>query len=151
MIKSFFLIAVFQFINNLSHAQFIATVELKEPIDGMCSETMFALFSSLDNQQQAKLNMTDQELIALMNEKIPSLKTNLKFKADAVMAFYINCESEVIKTSSGLKDKTSQLSIEIEKFLAETGSWTAGKYQNENVDCSELIAIKIKKGVIYLD
>ena len=42
-------------------------------------------------------------------------------------------------------------SDEIEEFLRNNGNWTAGMYRRVRVDSNCLIAIKIKKGVIYLE
>lgn len=134
-----------------SQAQLIATVELKEPVEGMCAETMYALFSGFDGQQQPTCSLSDEELVQLMNEEIEYLKTHPKAKGKGVMGLFINCDGEVIQTSSGLEDSDSELSNQIEQFLMEHGEWEPGTFNDENVDCSELISIKIKKGVIYLD
>ena len=149
--KRLFTFITVLFIISQAQSQIIATVELKEPVDGMCGETLYALHSGFDAQQQPKCDLSDEELVRLMNEKIDYLKTHPKAKGKGIMGIYINCEGMVIASHSGLKDGESQLSKEIENFLLENGRWTSGVYRGENVDCSELIAIKIKKGIIYLD
>lgn len=135
----------------IGRSQIIATVELEEPIEGMCGTTMYALFSGFDAQEQPKCNLSNEELVKLMNEKIEYLKTNTEAKGKGIMGLYINCEGKVIGASSGLKDSDSELSNQIEKFLLEYGQWTPGVYNGKRVDCSESIAIKIKRGVVSLD
>lgn len=138
-------------ISLMGHSQLIVTVQLEEPVAGMCGETMYALFSGFDHQQQPTCHQSKSQLVSLMNEQIEYLKTNPKAKGKGVMSIFINCRGEKIQVSSGLKDKNSELSKQIESFLRENGEWTPGIYNGQKVDCSELISIKIKKGVIYLD
>lgn len=139
------------FTSFLCTSQIIATVELEEPIEGMCGETMYALFSGFDAQEQPKCNLSEEELVKLMNEKIEYLKSNPKAKGKGIMGLYINCKGEVIEAKSGLKNGDSELSEQIVKFLLENGKWEPGVFNGKKVDCSELIGIKIKKGIIYLD
>lgn len=141
------IIVLFSFYGN---SQIVATVELKEPVSGMCGDELYSLFDGWKQQKQASCDLSDEELIELMNEKIEYLKNNPKAKGKGVMSIYINCEGKKIQVSSGIQNN-SELANEIEQFLLEYGNWTPGEFYGKTVDCSELIAVKIKKGVIYLD
>ena len=139
------------FISLKGTTQIVATVGLDEPVEGMCGETLYSLYSGWEEQQQPVCDLSEQQLIDLMNKKLEYLKTNPKAKGKGVMSIYINCEGTIIQTSSGLKDSDSELSNQIEQFLLDHGKWSPGVYYGKNVDCSELIGFRIKKGVIYLD
>ncbi|MDX2359967.1 MAG: hypothetical protein QNK23_04105 [Crocinitomicaceae bacterium] len=136
-----------------SNAQFYATVQMDEPIEGMCGETLYSLFSGLEEQEQPKCDISEADLIAKMDTELRSyLEEHPKLKAKGVvMSIDLNCEGEIIGTSSGITDKHAELGALIEKFLVENGHWTPGVFYGNNVDCHELIGYRIKKGMIYLD
>ena len=134
-----------------AHSQFIATVVLEETFDEMCGETLYALFSGFDGQEKAECDLSEEELVALMNEKIQYLKEHPKTKLKTVLGVYINCEGDKFDSHTGLEKSHPELAKEINAILMENGIWTPGTYNGDKVDCSELMSIRIKKGVIYLD
>lgn len=145
------IITSFLIVSTRLFGQFIATVELKEPLELMCGENLYALFDGFYGQESAKCEITPEKIVSKINKECPSIKNDLTYKAKCVMSLYINCEGQVIQVDSEITDNPT-LNDEINAVLLSTnGYWTPGKLNGEAVDCTELISIRIKKGVVYLD
>jgi hypothetical protein len=67
---------------TFSYSQFVATVELKEDIEGLCDQkTVYVLFPGFKGQVEAQNSLSKDEILVLLNAKLGFLKDNPKYKA----------------------------------------------------------------------
>jgi hypothetical protein len=143
-------LTLFASLSNI-HAQFIATVEMKEPVEGICNNTkVYALFKGFQGQIPPKCALTNEEIQKLLNE-IPFLKANPKFKGKGMAGVYINCKGEAIGWEIDNKSKSQELDKQLLEVFKTLRSWTQGKLNGMSVDTRELISYTIKKGVLTLN
>jgi hypothetical protein len=134
-----------------TRAQFIATVEMKEPVEGICNNTkVYALFKGFQGQIPPKCSLTNEEIQKLLNE-VPFLKANPKFKGKGMAGVYINCKGEAIGWEIDNKSKSEELDKQLLEVFKTLTSWTQGKLNGMSVDARELISYTIKKGVLTLN
>lgn len=133
-------------------AQLIATVEMKEKIEGICNEKeVYSLFDGFKGQIEPKCSLSKLEIQNLLNEKVTFLKVNPKFKGKGMVGVFINCKGEALNWEISLKTKDQELDQQLLVIFKTLQSWTPGKLDGNNVDCSELISYKITKGMIILE
>ena len=133
-------------------AQFVAKMEVKEDIPGICDKNeVYALFTSFDGQDEAICPISKDEILKRLNSEIQFLKDNPKYKDKGMIGLIINCRGEVIKSKMDNKTKNTELDKQIEAVFNSLGEWKAGKLNGKNIDSSRLFSFKIKKGVISFD
>lgn len=133
-------------------SQFIATVEMKENIDGICNyKHVYALFAGFKGQVKAKCSLKKEEIQNLLNEKVTFLKANPKFKGKGMVGVFINCKGETINWDLSGNSKNNELDQQILDVFKTLTIWTPGTLDGINVDTHELISYKIKKGVLILE
>ena len=137
---------------NLS-AQFVATVEIKEPIEGICNEKeVYALFPMFDGQVEAICPLTDAEIVTRLNAEVQFLKDNPKFKGEGMVSVMINCEGEVVQCTIDNETKSKELDEQVVAvFNSFLEGWKAGELNNKEVDSILLYSFTVKKGVISFD
>lgn len=131
-------------------AQFVARVEMKYKVDGICDyDNVYGLFNGFDGQIVPECSVSNAGMQKQLNQ-VQYLKDNPKFKGKGMVGVYINCEGEAIgwRVSVKTNDKLDQQLIEIFESFDE---WTVGTLNKEAVDCSVLFSYKIKKGVLTLN
>lgn len=145
--KTFFFSA-FLLVSSLpSFSQFVARMEIKEPIEGICDDkNVYALFPTLKGQEQASCGLTDQEMIDQLNEKISFLKSNPKYKDKGMVSFLINCEGKVVQCEMDNSTKSEILDQELEDFFKTLTDWKVGKLDGNPVDSVVLFSFEIKRG-----
>lgn len=128
-------------------AQFVARMEVKEPIEGVCdNDNVYALFGSLEGQTQASCGLDDKQMIDLLNEKIAFIRTNPKYKDKGMISLIINCEGEVVVCKMDNKTKSEELDKQLEEFFNALENWTVGKLNGKPVDSVLLFSFEIKRG-----
>ena len=133
-------------------AQFVATMEVKEPIAGICNEKeVYALFSMLEGQEEAICPVYKDELLKRLNSEVQFLLDNPKFKGNGMIGLVINCKGEVVQCKMDNKTNSTELDTQIEAVFNSLGDWKAGKLNGNKVDSSILYSFKIKKGKITFD
>jgi hypothetical protein len=146
--KSILLFLIVIASNKLS-AQFVATMEVKEPIEGACNtENIYALFPMLDGQQAPVCPMTNEEILRKLNAEVAFLKNHPKFKASLTVQTIISCEDQLVKCSLDTKPDHEELSQQLIRVFSNLGEWKAGRLNGEKVDCVDLWSIEIKKGAV---
>lgn len=141
-----FLILLFSI--NLK-AQFIAKLEVKEPIEGVCDQNeVYSLFPSFDGQVEAVCPISEDEILDRLNKEVTFLKENPKFKGKGMIGLIINCKGEVVKCEMDNKTSSKELDKQIEDVFNSLGKWKAGTLNGKKVDSSMLFSFKIKKGKI---
>lgn len=136
---------------SIAKAQFIATVEMKQPLEGICNQkAVYALFPGFKGQVEASCSLTKKQIEEQLN-KLDFLVQNPKLKTKGMIGGFINCKGEPVKWDIDMKTKSPDLDKQIlEVFKALTG-WAAGKLDGIDVDTHVLFSYEIKKGHLTLN
>lgn len=128
-------------------AQFVAKMEVKEPIEGICDPNeVYALFPMFEGQEKAICPISKNEILKRLNSEVQFLKDNPKYKDKGMIGLIINCEGKVVKCKMDNKTKSPELDTQIEIVFNSLGEWKSGKLNGKKVDSSNLFSFKIKKG-----
>lgn len=150
--KKTLLIISIVFLGLRGSAQLLATVEMKENVEGICDhKKVYGLFGGFKGQVEPKCSLTKEEIQSLLNEKVVFLKTNPKFKGKGIVGVYINCKGEPLNWEISVKTNNDELDQQLLDIFKTLQNWTPGKLNDNNVDSRELISYKIKKGLIFLE
>ncbi len=134
------------FLSLTASAQFVARMEVKEDIPGICDKKeVYVMFPGFDGQVQAECPLTDEQIIERLNE-IQFLKDNPKFKGEGMIGLIINCKGEVVKCEMDNKTKSEELDKQIEEVFNALGEWKNGTLNGKAVDTSRLFSFEIKNG-----
>lgn len=137
---------------SIAIGQFVAKLEVKEPIPGLCNDKeVYALFSMLSGQEEAKCPLTKGEILERLNNEVQFIKDNPKYSDKGMIGLIINCKGLVVKCEMDNKTKSEDLDKQIESVFNSLGDWTAGKLDSKEVDTSKLFSFKIKKGQFVFD
>lgn len=132
--------------------QFVARMEVKEPIEGICDENeVYALFPSFDGQEEAIGPLSEKEIEKRLNAEVQFLKDNPKYKDKGMMGLVINCKGELVQCKMDNKTKSPDLDQQIEEVFRSLKVWKAGKLNGKEVDSSLLFSFTIKNGTIVLE
>ena len=134
-------------------AQFIAKMEVKEPIPGTCDTyNIYAIFPGFTGQTAPVCPMTNADIQKKLDTEIPFLQTHKKFKAKLVMVnCIINCKGELVRCEIDRKSGDDELDKQIVAVFSLLKQWKSGTVSGKDVDCVELFSMHIKKGKITLD
>ena len=143
---------LFVIIGYSSSAQFIARVEMKEAIPGICNkDEVYALFNSFRGQGEPVCPITKEEILKRLNAEVSFLKDKPKYKDKGMVGLIINCKAEVIQCKMDGKTKSTELDKQIEAVFNSLGVWKEGRLNGAAVDASVLFSFKIKKGVFVFE
>src|SRR5690242_7509834 len=79
-------------------AQFVAKMEIKEPIAGLCSKhDVYALIPGLKGQVPAECNLTDEQINDRLNGEVQFLKDNPDYNDKGMIGLIINCEGKLVQ------------------------------------------------------
>jgi hypothetical protein len=135
---------------STAFCQFVAKMEVKEPIEGICdANEVYALFPSMSGQEKAVCPLTKDEILKRLNSEIQFLKDNQKYKDKGMIGLVINCNGTVVKCKMDNETKSRDLDKQIESVFNSLGDWKPGKLNGKQVDSSRLFSFKIKRGIIY--
>ena len=130
-----------------SYGQFVAKLEVDEPIEGLCNaKEVYALFPSMQGQVEAVCPISKADLLERLNTEVTFLKDNPKYKDKGMIGLLINCNNEIVKCKMDLKTKSATLDAQIEAVFNTLGQWTSAKLNGNIVDSSRLFSFKIKNG-----
>lgn len=150
--KKTILTLIVGFIGLTASAQFVAKMEVKEDIPGICDKNeVYALFPSFDGQDEAICPISKEDILKRLNSELQFLKDNPKYKDKGMIGLVINCKGEIVKCKMDNKTKSAELDNQIEAVFNSLGEWKSGKLNGKDVDSSKLFSFKIKKGVISFD
>lgn len=146
------LVIFFAIISVNASSQIIATIQLKEPIEGICdNEKIYALYSGFTGQEVPKCSISLEEMQKILNEKLQFLKDNPSYKGNGKVSVFINCEGEPLNWSISISPINETLDKELLEIFGQFTNWTAGRLNNETVDSYKLISLEIKKGKLKLN
>lgn len=137
---------------HTTSAQFVAKMEIKEPIDGLCnSQDVYALITGLKGQVPPQCSLTKDQINEKLNSEIQFLKDNPDYSDKGMIGLIINCKGELVQCKMDNKTKSPELDSQIEKVFNSLGEWTAGKLNKKNVDTSKLFSFVIENGRIAIN
>ena len=152
LMKPLFFFALSFFLLNNLNAQFVAKVEVKEPIQGLCSsKDVYTLLPMFGDQKEAVCPASDEEITKRLDSAVVFLKDHPNFKDKGMVGIWINCKGEVVKCKMDNKTKDATLDSQIVAVFRELGKWEAGKLNGKPVDTLRLFSFEIKKGKISVN
>lgn len=150
MKKTLLVIIILAFSSTIS-AQFVAVLEVTDPVEGVCDNSkIYALFSILEGQVEPAPPISKEEILNKLNKEVAYLKENPKSKYKGMVGMIINCKGEVVKCEMENTDK-SVLDKQIVAIFNSLGKWQAGILDGKDVDSNVLFSFKIKKGLFTFD
>lgn len=150
--KKFAIISLLLFVFYSVPAQFVARVEIKDSIPGICnSKEVYAIFPMFKGQEQAVCPVTDDTINARLSNEVTFLKDNPKYSDKGMVNIIINCKGEVVKCEMDNKTHSEELDKQIVAVFNSLGQWKAGKVDGNTVDSARLWSFKIKKGKIAVE
>jgi hypothetical protein len=135
-----------------AYAQFVATVEVKEPVPGICNDKhVYALLNFLDGQKEHTCDTAKTRIEELLNERVTYLKENPKFKLKKYesVSTWVSCEGKLVKVD--LDSKSPQFNEQVIAVFLSLSGWHVGTMGGKSVDSVRLWGIEVKKGRIVLD
>jgi hypothetical protein len=135
-----------------SSAQFVARMEVKEPIPGLCNDQeVYAMLPSFKGQKEAVAPVSEKGILERLNSEVQFLKDHPDHADKGMIGLVINCKGKVVQCKMDNKTKDPDLDKQIEAVFNSLGEWKAGKLNNKNVDTSRLFSFKIENGKIAFD
>jgi hypothetical protein len=126
-------------------AQFVAKMEVKEDIPGLCNKNeVYALLPSFKGQKVAVCPVTEEDILKRLNTEVKFVKDNSSYQDKGMIGLIINCKGEVVKCKMDNNTGNIDLDKQIEAVFNSLGSWKAGKLNKKEVDSSRLFSFKIE-------
>jgi len=131
--------------STIAKAQFVAKMEVKGDIPGICNkDEVYSMIPSFKGQEEAIPPITIDEILERLNSEVKILKSYSKQKKHFIVSLIINCKGELVQVNS--ETEIEELNVQIEKVFTSLGAWKAGKLNGKEIDTSKLFSLKIKKG-----
>ncbi len=147
MKKRIILGVIVGFVSFNVSAQFVAKMEVKGTIKGICnSNEVYALFPSFKGQDEAICPVSDGVILRRLNEEVQFVKDNPNYTDKGMIGIVINCQGEVVQCKMDTKTKNKELDQQIEAVFNSLGEWKAGQLDGKNVDSSKRIRFEINEG-----
>lgn len=148
----FILILLFCALYFSCAGQFLARMELKEPISGLCdSRNVYVMFPSFKGQTEAVCPVAEEVIAKRLNAEIQFLRDNPGYDDKGMIGLVINCKGEVVQCRMDNKTSSPELDKQIEAVFNSLGEWMPGKLKRKSVDTSRLFSFEIKDGEFSLN
>jgi hypothetical protein len=145
--KKTLIIFFFVGLSSMASAQFIARLEMKEHVEGICNDKeVYALFSGFKGQVPPVCSVSNEEILKRLNAEVTFLQDKPKYKGEGIVGILINCKGQVVQCQIDNKTKSPELDKQIEAIFKTLTEWKVGTLDGNGVDTSELFSFKIKKG-----
>jgi hypothetical protein len=146
------LILLFLVIYCASSAQFVAMMEVKEPIPGLCNANqVYVLLSAFKGQEKAICPVSEDAILQRLNSEVKFLIDNPEYDDKGMIGLVINCKGDVAQCNMDNKTKSPELDKQIEDVFNSLGDWKPGKLKRKDVDTSQLFSFVIKDGKVSFD
>jgi hypothetical protein len=150
--KQLVLTLIFCTIITIVNGQFVARMEVKEDIPGLCDRNeVIAVLPGLKDQEAAVCPVSKKEILDRLNTEVQFVKDNPKFNGKGMIGLIVNCKGDVVQCKMDNKTKSEELDRQIEAVFHNLGSWKPGKLSNRDVDTSNLYSFRIKNGKFLFD
>lgn len=128
-------------------AQFVARMEVKEPIPGVCdNNNVIAILPTMKGQQAAVCPVSNEEILKRLHAEVQFIKDNPTFEGKGMMGLVINCTGKVVQCKMDNKTGNEELDKQIEAVFNTLGEWKPGKLNKKEVDTSKLFSFSIQNG-----
>jgi len=135
-----------------SSAQFVAKMEAKEPIPGVCNiKNIIVPFPTFKGQEAAISPLNKKEIESRLNSEVKFLSENPTFTDKGMIGLIVNCKGEVVRCKMDNKTQNAELDKQIETVFHSLGEWKAGKLNGKTVDTSNLFSFTIENGILTLN
>ena len=111
------------FLSLSATAQFVAKVEVKEDILGLCNKKEVYALLPFDGQVEAKCSLTEKEIEEKLNAELQFLKDNPKYKDEGMIGIYINCDGEMVQCKMDNNTKSEELDKQLEAIFNALTGW----------------------------
>lgn len=145
-----FLLMAFIFLSPLYtlQAQFVARMEIKSPIEGVCNlNEVYALFPMLEGHEEAVCPIPEAYLLKRLNNEVDFLKEHKNYNDQGMIKMIINCQGLVVKCIMDDPTENEVLDRQIEEVFNTLGEWKSGRFLGRNVDSARLFTFRIVNGV----
>lgn len=150
--KSFIFIVLLAHGCLFSSAQFVARMEAKEPIPGVCNiKNIIVPFPMFKGQESAVAPVDKKEIESRLNTEVKFLAENPTYSDKGMMGLIVNCKGEVVQCKMDNKTQNAELDKQIETVFNSLGEWKAGKLNGKPVDTSNLFSFTIENGRLKLN
>ena len=128
-------------------AQFVARMEVKEDIPGLCDRNnVYALFPSLKGQKEAICPVTMEEILNRLDSGVQFVKDHPGYNDKGMIGMVISCKGELVQCKMDNHTQNPELDKQIETVFKSLGTWKAGKLNGKDVDTSRLFSFEIMDG-----
>jgi hypothetical protein len=150
--KRLFFFSLLIFSCLIAPAQFVARMQAKEPIPGVCNiKNIIVPFPSFKGQEVAICPVSKKEIQRRLNAEVPFLSLNAKYSGKGMIGLVVNCKGEVVQCKMDNKTGSEELDKQIEAVFNSLGEWKAGKLNGKPVDTSNLFSFTIESGTLTLN
>jgi hypothetical protein len=147
--KHLFILSLALLIQHSASSQFVAKMEVKEAIPGICnSKEVYVLFTMFKGQVEAICPVSKDSILNRLNTEVAYLRENPTHEDKGMVNAVINCKGEVVKCVMDNKTKNADLDKQIVAVFNSLGAWKAASLNDKQVDSSRLWSFEIKNGVI---
>ena len=130
-----------------SSAQFVAMMQVTEPIPGLCNDKqVYVLFPTFKGQQEAVCPLSKEIILQRLNSEVQFLLDNPEYDDKGMVGLVINCKGQVVQCKMDNKTKSPELDKQIEAVFNSLGEWKPGKLKRRHVDTSKLYSFVIRDG-----
>ena len=137
---------------NSSMGNMIATMQVDEPISGVCDNSkVIAILPFPGNGQiKAQALLTDEEINKKLNEEVEFIKNKTDYNDKGMVNLIVNCEGKMVRCQIDNKTQSPELDQQIVDVFSKMIDWKAGTVNGKPVDTSVIYSFEIKNGIISL-
>ncbi len=136
---------------QLEGKQVAVITKVNKDIEGLCDRTkVYSLYimKVFPGSNATEGQISDVELLKLLNEKIVFLKENPTYKDKFSIRVIINCNGKLVSCEFENKPKNKDLNKQILDIFNTLDGWGPGEFNGEFVDSTKLYSLRIKNGEI---
>ena len=138
-------------LQQIMYCQFVAIMEVKEPIEGVCNQKeVYNLISSFSGQVPAVCPVSKDEILARLNNEVKFISENPKHKDKCIVGLVINCKGELVRCKLGPKTKRLELDEQISKVFESLGVWKAGTLDGKKCGYFKALQFKIEERSFFM-
>ena len=114
-------------------SQFVATMEIKEPIKGLCSDKVYVLLGAFKGQKEAVCPLSNDSIVQRLKKEVTYLTDSISYNDKGMVNIIINCNGEVVKCEMDNKTRSQVLDQQIVKVFDSLGVWKQGTLKNKPI------------------
>ena len=134
--------------SNSSFNNMVATVQVKEPMEGICDNSKVYAILPFDGngQEEAEHAMSNEQLIKRLNEEVQFLSENSSFNSEGMINVWINCKGQLVKVETDKETGTPELDKQILSIFRTLEKWSPATMHGTPVDSMLIYSFEIKDG-----